>query len=526
MALDNQIAIYLSHEPHITWSQQMLIIEKYSHFIKIAQPEPEFIPYLKQLSKFYTQKSFNQDPRKSTNDKVFCGITADDNYHFHVNQLPHLLSILYKAGYNKSQITIIHNQPIENIPQLNAPLQSQWQPRDYQVPAIDYLVAEDEVNSKLLTLRTGEGKTFTSLAAISKLNQRTAVVILPSYIEKWCSDITKTLQIHPHDIMVVQGSYHLKGLISLALDNNLTSKFIVISTRTLQNYIQQYEQDPVTTIEEYQISPDKLYTILKVGTLLIDETHQHIHAVFKILLYTHVNRLIALTATLISDHYVVERIHNIMYPPDTRFNNPTLERYIQVFAIPYTTTSIHPSKLRTTEWGSNVYSHNAYEKYILQRPFLLNNYLNIITHLVDYAYISQYLPNDKLAIYASTVAMCDTLCSVLKSIYPDKDIRRYCEDDPYENAIDPDIRITTIISSGTALDIPNLRVVILTNSIASSVSNLQVVGRLRKLSDRDVRFYYLYNENIPKQVSYHYRKVDLLVSKVLSIKNLKSPVTL
>lgn len=504
----------------------MLVIEKYSHFIKIAQPEPEFVPYLQQLSKFYTQKSFNQDPRKTTNDKVFSSITADDNYHFHVNQLSHLLSVLYKAGYTKSQITIVHIPPVENIPLLNTPLQPQWQPHDYQVPAIDYLTAEDNIPTKLLSLDTGKGKTFTALSAISKLNLRTAIVILPSYIEKWCSDITKTLQVNPHDIMVVQGSAHLKGLISLALENNLTSKYIVISTRTLQNYIQQYEQDPVTTIEEYQISPDKLYTILKIGTLLIDETHQHLHAVFKILLYTHVRRLIALTATLISDNYTIDRIHRIMYPPDTRFKNPTFDKYIQVFAIPYTTTSTHPNKLRITEWGSNVYSHNAYEKCILTKPLLLQNYLHIITHLVDHAYISTYLPKDKLAIYASTVAMCDLITSRLKLLYPDLDIRRYCEDDPYENAIDPDIRVTTIISSGTALDIPNLRVVILTNSIASSVSNLQVVGRLRKLPDRDVKFYYLYNENIPKQVSYHQRKQHLLAPKVLSIKNLKSPIQL
>ena len=69
--------------------------------------------------------------------------------------------------------------------------------------------------------------------------------------------------------------------------------------------------------------------------------------------------------------------------------------------------------------------------------------------------------------------------------------------DPYENIIEPDIRVTTIISGGTAIDIPNLRTLIL-NNIKSPVANLQTMGRLRDLQNRDVKFYYLYSEQIAK----------------------------
>jgi len=369
--------------------------------------------------------------------------------------------------------------------------------------------------------------TFCSLAAISRLGKRTAVVILPTYIEKWCSDISKILNIDAKDIMVVQGSSHLKGLISLAQDGGFYSPFVIISSRTLQNFITGFEsEDGEQITEDYGIRPDELWPLLGIGTLLIDETHQHIHAMFKMLLHSHVKRLIGLTATLISDNYTVEKIHKVMYPVETRYNNLEFDRYIHVFAISYPTSDIRAAKLRTSEWGSNVYSHNAYERSILSKPHLASNYLKIIDYLVLTGYVEEHMAGDKLAIFASSIAMCDKIVGYLKYKYPQYDIRRYCEADPYENVIDADIRVTTIISSGTAIDIPGLRTVILTNSIASSVSNLQVLGRLRKLPDREVKFYYLYNEHIPKQVDYHRRKMELIRDKSASIKELRSPVSL
>lgn len=501
----------------------MITIEKFSHFIRVTNPPYTAVSDLQKLSTFNTVKGLNQ---KRDSNKVFSSVSQDNNtYRFHINQLPHLISLLYKSGHTRQQLNIITHPTIESPQPLDASIQDIWTPRADQQPAIDYLTANDS-QSKLLTLKTGYGKTFIALYALSILNKRTVINILPQYIEKWHSDITKTYNIDKRDILVVQGSSHLKGLIDLALNGNLTAKFIIISSRTLQNYITAYEEDPYTTVEEYAIPPDLLYPTLQAGVLLVDETHQHIHALFKALLYTHIELMIGLTATLISDNYIISRVHNTMYPPITRFKNPDFEKYTNVYAVSYPTSSTPSHKLRITEYGSNVYSHNAYEKYILSRSDLLRFYTNIIAYTVKLSYITPYLPGDKLAIYASTIALCDHLTRYFKAAYPHLDVRRYCEDDPYENVIDPDIRITTIISSGTAIDIPNLRVAILTTSIASPASNIQTLGRLRKLPDRDVKFIYLYNESIPKQVEYHRRKKELFYTHVATIKDLKLPLSL
>lgn len=505
-----------------------VIIEQYSHFIVIRQPPHWLAECLEGFLSLYTLKTFVKIPGQGQvlqPGKVFA-TQLKHEYRFHINQLPHLLWYLNKKQIDRSQITI-HKHEMPITADISVPVRKGWELRNQQIPAVDFTTAKDGQRSKLIAIRTGGGKTVVGLTSVSRLGKRTAIVILPTYIEKWCGDIVNILNIKPTDIMVVQGSAQLKGLISLAQDGTLASPFIIISSRTLQNFITAYEtSDSDVITDEYGILPDYLWPLLGVGTVLIDETHQHIHAMFKMLLYSHVERLIGLTATLITDNYTVERIHKIMYPHEVRFENQDMEKYIHVYAIGYPTMDAMSAKLRTTEWGSNVYSHNAYEKSILSKPHLTSQYMKIIDHLVQMSYMEEFQSGDKLAIYASSVAMCDKITNYLKHKYPDFDVRRYCEQDPYENVIDAQIRVTTIISSGTAIDIPGLRAVILTNSIASSPSNLQVMGRLRKLPDRDVKFYYMYNEAIPKQVDYHKRKVELLTGRAASIKELRSPIGL
>ena len=76
-----------------------------------------------------------------------------------------------------------------------------------------------------------------------------------------------------------------------------------------------------------------------------------------------------------------------------------------------------------------------------------------------------------------------------------------------------DIIVTTPGSLGTGIDVPNLRVGIQTVNISATAMNLQNLGRLRKLPDRDVKFCYLYAENIPKQKEYHRRRVDMFTDR-------------
>lgn len=502
----------------------MLTIEKYSHFIKIKPPNYEVSELLTAFAANYVTRSFIKENGKQVlkPTHVYASRTKDKKeYHFHVNQLDELLNFLQRRGVDVSYVDI-QTKPLHDPVMIDVMARPEWVLREYQDEAANYIASDHPRRTKLLELQTGSGKTVSALFGIHRKGYRTIIVILPQYIEKWLNDVRSVFEIPIERIMVVQGSAHLKGLISLAQEDELQADFIIISSRTFQNFITDYE---IMEDYDYQIPPDELFPLLKAGTLLIDETHQHLHAMFKVLLYTHIHLMIGLTATLITDSYDVKVIHDVMYPPDVRFNNLEMDRYTDVYAFTYTTHDFKNSKLRTQEWGNNTYSHNAYEKSILARRDHTENYMKIIDFCVGHSFLDIYQKGDKLAIFASSIKMCDAMTKFLKRKYGHRfDIRRYCEDDPYENAIEPDIRVTTIQSMGTAIDIPGLRTVILTNAISSVQANIQVLGRLRKLPDRDVRFVFLTNEDIRQHVLYARRKKELFTGRVKSYKSLRLPI--
>lgn len=359
--------------------------------------------------------------------------------------------------------------------------------------------------------------TVITLLSVSQIKTRTLIVVLPTFIEKWSGDIVNIFNIDPKEVMIVQGSSQLKGLVSLGLSGELTSKFIIISLTTLQIFFKQYEELEIDE-QDYGINPEQLCAVLKAGNMIVDESHMHAHAVFKLMLYTHIPKIIALSATMISSDPFLRSIYQMMYPRELRYDKIVKEKYVKVVAINYSFYDIKKFKIRTTEYGSNNYSHNAFEKSIIRNSGTLSNYIKLVIDIIYKGYISDYKKGDKLIIFASSIAMCTILTEAIAKEYPSLSVKRYVEKDPYENIIDPDIRITTALSGGTGIDIPGLRVAIMTTSISSVVSNVQTLGRLRKLPDRDVTFYYIYSSDIPKQLEYHRNKKALFSTLVASHK--------
>ena len=90
-----------------------------------------------------------------------------------------------------------------------------------------------------------------------------------------------------------------------------------------------------------------------------------------------------------------------------------------------------------------------------------------------------------------------------------------------------DIIVTTLQSTGTGKDIPNVAFVGLTVSINSEQANEQVKGRARKPNDDTVPvFAYCYAQNIEKQVGYHEEKKRIFKGKVLGHMELNTGIVL
>ncbi len=507
-----------------------LTIETYSHFFKVTRFTSRIQGLLLKFSIKYTHHSFvqRQQGPNAAEPKTYAISTKDgQEFRFHIGQLAHFLEFLQFEHVQPEYIKTIEHE-LYKPTKLMVALRSGFNLYDYQTEAKDFVVDNDETDfhTRLVTIATGLGKGMISLASVAEIGQRILVVVLPKYTEKWAEEINEKLTIDKREIMIIEGSKNLRNLIMAAKeDKNCVPKATIISLPTLQSFYKQYEEDR-NVYSDMGIIPEDLCKDLGIGSVVIDETHEHLHGVFRFMCYTHVPKIVALSGTVISDDSFIEKIHKILFPKEIRFDKIKMKKYIQVFPISYVFRDWLGSKIRTTEFGSRNYSQIAFEKSIMRRPDLLNNYFKLIFEIASIGYLSKYQKGDKLAIYAGSIAMCTAITEFMKQKLPHLDIRRYAEADPYENVIESDIRVTTIGSAGTAIDIPQLTTVIMTHNVNAPVPNLQSLGRLREIPGRDVKYFYMYSTEIQKHVDYHQRRKQLFEDRVAFIKEFKSPIAI
>ena len=219
-------------------------------------------------------------------------------------------------------------------------------------------------------------------------------------------------------------------------------------------------------------------------------------------------------------------IHSTIFPAEIRFEEIKVKKYIRTYAWSYVYEDYQRSKIRSTERGSPTYSQSAYEDSILRNRDALQHYLELIGMIIDEGYIKGHMKDDKFAVFAHRKDMCTVIAHYLKKRYSQYDVRRYIQEDPYKNLLMADIRVTTLLSGGTAHDIPNLRGVLMTNNLQSITGVLQCIGRLRELKDRDVQFHWMYCEQIAQHVKYHKERITMIADRALYTKELRAPFLL
>ena len=456
--------------------------------------------------------------------RIYASAKADrTEFRYHINQLERFRAQL-----------IANNVPIEKVEfvehPLYEPLKIELQStsgmvlRDYQISIVDYLSAEDNNRAKVVTLFTGGGKTACFLRTLLNRSVRTVIMIKAEYIEKWVGDIEGEFEIHKGDLLVIRGSKDLVSLMNLALLDELEAKVIIIGNRTFQNYIKAYEKDPLFD-DLYPIHPEQFYEKLKVGIRLIDEVHQDFHFNFKQDTYTHIPYTISLSATLDSDQEFMNNLYRTVWPIETRGPEVKLDPYIATTCLWYNIERIHQVRYQNQK---KQYSHVEFENSIRRNKVMLANYLKIPELMVQTKMVPHHQPGQKMLIFCSTIAMCTLFTEHLQKKFPQFTIARYVGEDDWDALHNNDIVVTTIQSAGTAVDILNLRYVLMTVALSSKQSNIQVVGRLRKMRDypnETPEFMFLSCRNIGKHCEYAEAKRSKLNSKVKHFTQTYLPIT-
>ena len=132
-------------------------------------------------------------------------------------------------------------------------------------------------------------------------------------------------------------------------------------------------------------------------------------------------------------------------------------------------------------------------------------------YFIDTEFLDKdYKKGNKLVIFVASIRFATMLTEYLKNRYKNLEVKRYVEDDEYENVIRPDIRVSTMQSAGTAVDIPGLTVVLNTVLARSPIRNKQSHGRLREIKDTEVRYIYFYCTDIRKHKEFNNVRTEQL----------------
>lgn len=457
--------------------------------------------------------------------RIYASTTRTRNeFRFHRNQLDQLLAYLSSRGVRKEELCL-NEVPLYEPEKVELELRDTRPPREKQVPIIAYLEEPPLAGyapSKVVTLQPGGGKSYIAVKAMKFYGYRTVIIIKPKYIQKWIGDIKQAFKLKDSDLLVVKGGEQLQALISLALEDKLTAKIIIISNATFANYLDAYQEQMMPN-GGYPVPPSEFYQTIKAGIRLIDEVHQDFHRNFRFDLYGHIPLTISMSGTLDSDNRFINERYFIVWPDPTRPPEQEFDAYVEVNSIMYSIKQ--PEKIRCLGFAK-MYSHIKFEESILRNKQMRDSYVDMIVDIVDKVYIVDRQPGQKMFVFCATITMCTIVSNALQQAYSHVSVERYVGDDDYEsNCLQPDIVVSTLQSAGTAVDVPNMRETLMTNALDSKQANIQVLSRTRKLVDwPDVtpRFWFLVAREIPKHVEYARSKEEKFRGKVKSMRSLQS----
>lgn len=357
--------------------------------------------------------------------------------------------------------------------------------------------------------------TFVAMRCMWLLKVRGLYTFKGGYSERWVNAFGETFDYEEGDLVVIRGAKSLVKLMNAAIKGQKIPKVMIMSFGTWRDYLKDFESSNGKS-KIYPISPDEFFVKLGIGYRVIDEVHQEFHLNFKIDLYTHVYKSLSLSGTMESSDAFMNKMYCIPYPIQRRNNGGGAKPHIAVRALFYKLSLPKIIRYKGPQGG---YSHNAFEESLMSKKGIFPNYLKMIHKVVEKYYGSVREDGQKMLIFCASVVLCTVVQDYLQKLYPTLTVARFCQGDDYQDLLDADIGVSTVLSAGTAVDIPNLRVTLMTTAIDSRQSNEQALGRTRPLKDwPDIvpMFLYLVCDDVDRHIVYHENKKNFFRGLVLS----------
>lgn len=499
---------------------------RFSHHFSInhfsAEVKHAIISFVMRYASYTFDRKWGGGYERVVKDLYAVATAKRREFRLAINMLPEFLEHMKQRGYTDVDE---HTYPLKDTPEVCFTVNPVYVLREKQPDIVQHIV--DEGVTKLITLQTGKGKTLCSLYAMYLLRRRFAVVVRGMFVKRWLDDLIgeqSVLQLEAKDVYVVRGLKSLIDLIRMGVIGLVPYKAIVMTNRTLSMFYEQYQ----TLDGDFSllgVHPALLFETLGIGNVINDEMHMDFHMNFCQYMYMHVNKAIALSATMNTEEQLKNQIYYHLFPPATRKDAGYYDKYISVKGCLYSLSSFGRQNVRYLQRGKGTYSHVQYEQSIMKYPVLLKKYLAMIDEILQIHFIETREEGFRALVFAATIEMCTIIRDHLRKKYPKLDINKYTQGDSYDRLKQSDIGVSTIGSAGTAVDIKGLVFCLSTTAIDKKETNEQVLGRMRKLEDRNdivPVLMYLICRDIDKQLFYHNHKRKIFEGKVISHLTLES----
>lgn len=509
--------------------QPLLKAERYTHGVRLSGFSRETF---EKMSGFLEGLCL-KEPKKLPGNRLVMELKKKyygvfENFkeaYIHRNCLEDLIAFLANRNIPREAIEIT-DVPVPVAAAASYDMYEKYVLRDYQE-----LIVEDILrpyfHSARVDLQTGKGKTLSSLAALARKGCRAVVMVPPKYFGIWIEALQNTYKGYAESSekwMTVSGSAELQKLIDRGIENDLEGvDVIVVSNVTYRSYIDNFEKygHEITGLG-YNAPPPRFHEAIGAGMQINDEIQEDPGLVFRIDMYSNVDLQVYLSATPFTGNPYVTKMIDKQLPPETMVRLPNLDVYINCLGLIYSEPKIRPQDYLTPY--KNTYNHARYETQMMKDKTRLSTYLKMVTKIAAGLYVKDRLPGQKLLLLCATVAFIELVVKHLQESFPDLQINGHVSGCPYERLLKNDITVSTIKSSGTGVDIPNLREVGLLQATDSKKDNIQILGRLRKLRDfpdLTPRLMFLACESIAHHIRYATNKKAHFEGRTLSFKMMR-----
>ena len=401
--------------------------------------------------------------------------------------------ILKKLTNYQDELDIEYNSdPFDRIPEMSI----KYMPRDdVQKEALEFVLGKGQYyqnNNQTqlsLNLRTGKGKTYVAIAALSYLSVKACIIATnKEWLVQWKNCFIEYTNIDEREVLIIEGSVGIFKILNGITDVSRYKTFMITHS-SLHSFGTKHGWDKIT----------ELFIKLRVYMKVFDEAHLNFTNIADVDFYTNTKKTLYLTATPARS----DRSENFIY--DIYFKNVPAIDLFDEDEDPHTRyNSIRFSSMPTPQEKQKIFNNtyginrNAYTNYIVNNK----NFYNVM-----YILMNKILHiNGKVLLYIGTNDAILKVKDWIEENYPEfrNEVGIFTSFIPMserKKQLDKQIILTTTKSAGAALDVKGLKAsFVVAEPFKSEVLAIQTLGRTR---DPNTDYYDLVDDGF-RQLSRFY----------------------